>query len=133
VARKGLPHTTLSIYWFFGISSASKNKDETYKLINWLTNKENDKFDAFHGTVACRLSTYRNPEVLAQFPFYTNIEKLLSGETRTTPQIPEYAQVDDIIGVACSKAIAEERSAKAALDDAAAKVEDLMRKAGYYK
>ena len=76
---------------------------------------------------------YRDPEVLAQFPFYANIEKLLSGATRTTPQIPEYAQVDDIIGVACSKAIAEEMSAKAALDDAAAKVEDLMRKAGYYK
>ncbi|MBN1837505.1 MAG: sugar ABC transporter substrate-binding protein [Spirochaetales bacterium] len=133
VARKGLPHTTLSIYWFFGISSASKNKDATYELINWLTNKENDKLDAFNGTVACRLSTYRDPDVLAKFPFYANIEKLLSGETRTTPQIPEYAQVDDIIGVACSKAIAGEMSAKAALDDAAAKVEDLMRKAGYYK
>jgi multiple sugar transport system substrate-binding protein len=133
VAREGLAHTTLSIYWFMGISSASKNKDETYKLIKWLTNKENDKLDALNGTIACRISTYHDPEILAKFPFYANIEKLLQGETKTTPQIPEYAQVDDIIGVACSKAIAGEMSAKAALDDAAAKIEDLMRKAGYYK
>jgi multiple sugar transport system substrate-binding protein len=133
VSDKSVPHTTLSIYWFFGVSSASKNKAEAYKLVKWLTNKENDKLDAQNGTVACRLSTYKDPEILKQFPFYTNIENLLSGETKTTPQIPEYAQVDDLIGVACSKAIAGEMSAKGALDDAAKKVEQLMKDAGYYK
>jgi len=132
VARKGITPTTLSIYWFFGISSASKHKDEAYKLIKWLTNKENDKLDAQMGTIACRLSTFHDPEILEQFPFYTNIEKSLEGEVRTTPQVPEYAQVDDIIGVACSKAIAGQISAKEALDKAAEKVEELMKKAGYY-
>jgi ABC-type glycerol-3-phosphate transport system substrate-binding protein len=52
---------------------------------------------------------------------------------KTTPQIAEYAQVDDIIGVACSKVIAGEMGAKQALDQAAKDVEDVMRKAGYYK
>jgi len=132
VAREGMTPTTLSIYWFFGISSASKHKEEAYKLIKWLTNKENDKMDAQMGTVACRLSTYHDSEILVKFPFYANIEKLLSGGVKTTPQIPEYAQVDDIIGVACSKVIAGEMSAKEALDGAAKKVEALMKKAGYY-
>jgi len=132
VARESLTPTTLCGYWFFGISSASKHKEETYKLIKWLTNKENDKLDAQLGTVACRLSTYHDPEILAKFPFYVNIEKLLSGGVKTIPQIPEYAQVDDIIGVACSKVIAGEMSAKEALDGAAKKVEALMKKAGYY-
>ncbi len=132
IAKKGIPHTTLSIYWFFGISSASKHKDEAYKLVKWLTNKENDKLDAQMGTIACRLSSFHDPEILAQFPFYANIERSLQGETKTTPQIPEFAQVDDIIGVACSKVIAEEISAKEALNDAAKKVEQLMRDAGYY-
>jgi multiple sugar transport system substrate-binding protein len=133
VARKGMPHTTLSIYWFWAMSSASKHKEETYKLIKWLTNKKNDKMDAQMGTIACRLSTYHDPEILKQFPFYTNIENLLKGVTKTTPQIPEYAQVDDTIGVACSKVIAGEISAKDALDDAAKKVEALMKDSGYYK
>jgi multiple sugar transport system substrate-binding protein len=133
VYDKNIPHTTLSIYWFFGVSSASKHKEEAYKLIKWLTNRENDKIAALNGTIACRLSTFHDPEILKQFPFYTNIEKSLEGEVKTTPQIPEYAQVDDIIGVACSKVIAGAMSAKDALDDAAKKVELLMRDAGYYK
>jgi len=132
VSDKSITPTTLSIYWFWAVSKASKHPEEAYKLIKWLTNKENDKFDAQMGTIACRLSTYHDPEILDKFPFYTNIEKSLAGEAKTTPQIPEYAQVDDIIGVACSKVIAGEMSAKKALNDAAAKVEELMKKAGYY-
>jgi multiple sugar transport system substrate-binding protein len=132
VGNKSITPTTLSIYWFWGISSASRHKEETYKLIKWLSNKENDKLDAQMGTIACRLSTLHDPEILEQFPFYANIEKSLEGGVKTTPQIPEYAQVDDIIGVACSKVIAEEMSAKEALDGAAEKVEELMKKAGYY-
>lgn len=132
VANKNLTPTTLSGYWYWSISNTSKHKDEAYKLIKWLTNKENDKMDAFNGTVACRFSTYHDPEILAQFPFYTSIEATLESGTKSIPQIPEYAQVDDIIGVACSKVIAEEMSAREALDDAAEKVEELMKKAGYY-
>ncbi len=133
VADPSIPHTTLDIHWFLAISSASKNQDEAYKLIKWLCNKENDKEAAFMGTVACRLSTFHDPEVLAKFPFYSGIEEALSGEAKTTPQIAEYAQVDDLIGIACSKVIAGEKTAKEALDEAAKQVEELMAKAGYYK
>ena len=133
VADPNIPHTTLDIHWFFAISSASKNQDETYELVKWLCNKENDKEAAFMGTVACRLSTFHDPDVLEKFPFYSGIEAALAGEAKTTPQIAEYAQVDDLIGIACSKVIAGEKTAKEALDEAAKQVEDLMAKAGYYK
>jgi maltose-binding protein MalE len=49
------------------------------------------------------------------------------------PRVPEYAQIDDIIGVAASKVLAGQMTSKAALDEAAAKVEELMKNAGYYK
>ncbi len=132
VANKSITPTTLSGYWYWSISKASKHQDEAYKLIKWLTNKKNDKIDALNGTIACRFSTYHDPEILEQFPFYTSIEATLESGTKSIPQIPEYAQVDDIIGVACSKVIAEELNAKEALDDAAKKIEELMEKAGYY-
>jgi len=132
VANSSIKPTTLSVYWFFAISESSKNKAETYKLIKWLSNIENDKEASQMGTVGCRLSTYNDPEILKQFPFYKNIEASLASAVKTTPQIPQYAQVDDIIGVACSKVIANEMSAKEALDDAAKRVEEVMRKAGYY-
>ena len=133
VAREGLPHTSLDVYWYFGISTASKHPDEAYKLVKWLTNKENDKMDAKMGTIATRVSTFRDPEILQQFPFYANIEKSLASGVKTTPQVPEYAQIDDIIGVAASKVIAGQISAKAALDEAATKIDDVMKKAGYYQ
>ncbi|MCX6089500.1 MAG: extracellular solute-binding protein [Candidatus Atribacteria bacterium] len=128
-----ISHTTLDIYWFWAISSASKNQEEAYKLVKWLCNKKNDKEAAQMGTIACRLSTFKDPEILKQFPFYESIEKALAAETKTTPQIPEYAQVDDLIGIACSKVIAGEKTAKEALDEAAQQVEEIMKKAGYYK
>jgi multiple sugar transport system substrate-binding protein len=133
VAQKGIKPTTLSIYWFFGLSNYSKHKAETYKLMKWLSSRENDKQASQMGTIGCRLSTYNDPEILAQFPFYKNIEAALTSAVKTTPQIAEYAQVDDIIGVACSKVIAGEMGAKQALDQAAKDVEEVMRKAGYYK
>jgi multiple sugar transport system substrate-binding protein len=133
VAKKGIPHTTMLGYWYFAVSNASKHKDATYKAINWLTNKANDKLDAQNGTVGCRFSTYHDPEILKQFPFYPSIEKTLAAGTNTLPKVPEYAQIDDAIGVAVSKVLAGETTAKAALDDAAAKVDEMMKKAGYYK
>lgn len=133
VAKKGIAHTTMLGYWYFAVSSASKNKDATYKAINWLTNKANDKLDAQNGTVGCRFSTYHDPDILKQFPFYPSIEKTLAAGTNTLPKVPEYAQIDDAIGVAVSKVLAGESTAKAALDDAAAKVDEMMKKAGYYK
>ena len=133
VAKKGIPHTTMLGYWYFAVSNASKNKEATYKAIKWLTNKENDKLDALNGTVGCRISTYRDPDILKQFPFYPDIEKTLAAGTNTLPKVPEYAQIDDEIGVAVSKVLAGEAAAKSALDTAAANVEALMKKAGYYK
>jgi multiple sugar transport system substrate-binding protein len=133
VARKGIPHTTMLGYWYFAVSNASKHKDAAYKAINWLTNKANDKMDAVNGTVACRFSTYHDPEILKQFPFYADIEKTLASGANTLPKVPEYAQIDDAIAVAVSKVLAGQTTAKAALDDAAARVEEIMKKAGYYK
>lgn len=133
VAKEGIPHTTMLSYWYFAISNASKHKDATYAAISWLTNKANDKLDSQNGTIGCRFSTYHDPDILKQYPFYPNIEKTLAAGFNTVPRVPEYAQIDDIIGVAASKVLAGQMTAKAALDDAAGKVEELMKNAGYYK
>lgn len=132
VASKGMKHTTLEAYWFFAISSASRHKEESYKLIKWLTSKERDKEAAFAGAIGCRMSTFRDPEILAKFPFYADIEKTLASGYNSVPRIPEYARITDIIGVACSQAIAGEVSVKEALDDASKQVEAVMKEAGYF-
>jgi len=126
-----IPQATLDSYWGWAISNFSKHKDATYKLINWLSNVKNDKLDARMGTIATRLSTLRDPEMLKEFPVYGFIDKALEN-FHTVPRIPEYAQIDDIIGSAASKVIAQESTAKQALDQAAAQVNALMIKDGYY-
>jgi ABC-type glycerol-3-phosphate transport system substrate-binding protein len=47
--------------------------------------------------------------------------------------IPEWAQIGDMVGAAISSALAEEKTIKQALDDAADKARQIMKDAGYYK
>ena len=73
-------------------------------------------------------------EMLEKFPFYAEITKLLQeGAIYYAPPIAEYAQLADILSFALSEAIAGSKDPREALDKAANDVENMMRKAGYYK
>lgn len=133
VLKAGMPPVTFGVYWVWSIPKQGQNKDEAYKFIKWSLNRENDKLGAFKGTVACRWSTYTDPEVLAKMPAYATITELLKGKLVSPPRIPEYAEIDDLLSLAASQALVGEKTVKEALDEAARKVEKIVREAGYYK
>ena len=79
-----------------------------------------------------RYDNYRDPEMIEKFPFVTGIEVALSVNYFTPPKIPEHAQVNDVIGLAMSEVIAGQKDAQTALNEAEEKIDQIMRKAGYY-
>ena len=133
VAEEGMTPYTMDDYWVWSIGSASRHKQAVYDFIRWQVSRENDALTYTKGSgVGVRYDNYRDPEMIEQFPFVTGIEEALSVNYFTPPKIPEYAQVNDVIGLAMSEVIAGRKDARTALNEAEEKVDQIMRKAGYY-
>jgi maltose-binding protein MalE len=61
-----------------------------------------------------------------------DLVKTANQSGRTVPLLPEWAAIDQIIAEQLSIAFTGQESARDALNDAATKVEDYMKSAGYY-
>lgn len=133
-ARPDGKHVSQAGHWNWSISEQSKNKEEAYKLLKFLVSPDADKLVGLTGGISCRISNHNDAEMLEKFPFYAEITKLLQeGAIYYAPPIAEYAQLADILSFALSEAIAGSKDPREALDKAANDVENMMRKAGYYK
>lgn len=91
----GKPPASLSVFWTLGIGTGSKQKQAAFDFLHFLTQPERDKGIVQHGTVGVRLSTWRSPEVQAQFPAYSKIEEI-SLQARGLPRsrnLPDFAAV----------------------------------------
>ncbi|MFA6507512.1 MAG: sugar ABC transporter substrate-binding protein [Treponemataceae bacterium] len=118
--------------WAVGIPSSSKKKDDAFKFIQWLTGKHaGQKYLAAGGTPA-RISILQNPDNLKIRPELGLVGQSLNF-ARPKPAIKEWPQISDILQQAHASVIGEGKPVKASLDEAAARINDLMKKAGYYK
>ncbi len=61
-----------------------------------------------------------------------DLVRVANKEGRTVPLLPEWASIDQIIAEQLSIAFIGQKSARDALNDAASKVEEFMKSAGYY-
>jgi maltose-binding protein MalE len=53
--------------------------------------------------------------------------------TKERPGIPEIGQIIDVWGLAVSRVVTKDTDAQTALDDAAEKIEEILRDGGYIK
>jgi len=60
------------------------------------------------------------------------VESVKIADPDYRPRIPELPEVGDRIGIAIDEVMGGEKTAKEALDSAAADVEKIMEEAGYY-
>jgi multiple sugar transport system substrate-binding protein len=117
---------TLNVYWAFTIPSGSKQKDLAYEFIRFLASKQSDKITTLCGAIGCRRSTWYDDEVLRKWPFYAILERLHEN-AESTPQIPEYAKINEVLNKAIDDAVNLRKTVKEALDDAAIKVKEILR------
>lgn len=124
-------HSTLNIYWVIGIPTGSQQKDLAYQFLRHCATPEMDKITAQSGGTGVRRSTWRDPSIQAQFPYYAMLEAAHEN-AKSPPRIPEYPAINEIFNQMQHAVVTEAKSVGQALDTAAREVESIMRAAGYY-
>jgi len=120
-------HTSLTSLYGLTIPSSSDNKELAYQFIRHTASPEMDKVTTTNGASGCRLSTWRDPEVLRDQSFYPITEKINTGNVNTLPQIPEYTEFNEIMNETVEKVVVEQSAVPGeALDEAADRTRELL-------
>lgn len=126
-------------FWTFsvGISAFSKNKDDAYKALAFLTSE--DALRSFNETSGWPYTTYpsilHSPTLTDKWPeeMLAQIEaSFTDADPHYFPYIPELVEFMDRIGTAASASIAGTTTTDAALEDLQSWATERMTRAGYY-
>jgi multiple sugar transport system substrate-binding protein len=116
--------------WAWIIPSAANNKVDGYKFIEWLTSKEGAVLWALNGGIPSNSDALSDPEVVAQIPQFALLAKAMPYRHLfpiTTVSPIMITAFNDAVNASVAGVIAP----KDALDEAAAKMEEALRDAGY--
>jgi multiple sugar transport system substrate-binding protein len=121
--------------WALSITATSKNKDASWQLIQWATNKEMAKKVQLMGVTVKRTSVLTDPDVLTKLPTGYGDVALAAGKTGkpySSPMITSSQEARDEIGNVLTKSI--ETGGDASIDALAKactqKINALMAKSG---
>lgn len=130
VHQPGKPLGACQGGWGLGISSQSPHPEAAWEALRYLTSPEMQKrFALKTGKIPTRKALFQDPEVLAQFPYYSALYPILEQAT-LRPPITQYAQASDILQRYLSAALTGKLTAEAALAKAAAETRQLLTGAG---
>jgi ABC-type glycerol-3-phosphate transport system substrate-binding protein len=125
-----IKRTTGGSQWGWGIPAGAKNPMAAYKFIEWLTSKEGATLWALNGGIPGNTQALSDPAVVAQIPQF----KLLAEVMPYRQIVPPTTVTSDMvttINEAVVAAVTGTKPPQQALDDAAAKLKDMLEKAGY--
>jgi len=98
----------------FGVPVDSKNMEAAWEFIKFMTGKRFMKNAAMRGAIVTRKSIYTDPEVLEKHPIYDlHLKSLEISWYR--PRLVRYAELQETIGLAVSRAFVGEMSSQEAL------------------
>jgi multiple sugar transport system substrate-binding protein len=116
--------------WGLAINAdVDKNKQEAaWAYIKWVTSPAIQKELNLQGASSyIRKSTLKDPDLLAKYPYLPVIaESFEHGNGEYRPRIPQYPEIQDILGDAVNAVLAGDRDPKQALDAAQAKAQALF-------
>jgi multiple sugar transport system substrate-binding protein len=79
------------------------------------------------GATGCRLSTWRDPEVLQNQSFYAITSEINTGNVNTLPKMPQYTEFNDILNEAVEAVVVDQSATPAeALAEAADRTRELL-------
>lgn len=116
--------------WGLSINAViDKDRQEAaWKVIKYLCGKEGQKELAMLGSGGfIRMSSLKDPDLLKKFPFLPVLDasfRKANGDYR--PRVPEYPEIQDLLGTAVNAVLAGNADPKAALDDAQARAKELF-------
>lgn len=83
--------------WGLGISTTSKHPEEALKAIQYFTSLDVQRsFTLETGNLSSRRELFSDPQVIAKYPHYANLEKVANSAV-LRPSIAQYAQASDLL------------------------------------
>lgn len=110
--------------WGWAIPTSSPHKDDAWKFIKWVESPAVAKERALMGGAPTRYDVFGDADVLAKFPHYQKVETILEHATML-PILEQMPALIETLGRELSEAVTGSKSAKDALDAAAAEIKDL--------
>jgi multiple sugar transport system substrate-binding protein len=127
---KGLPKKYGVGGWGMAINADvdDKHKEAAWLWIKWLTSPAIHKEFNLKGAGSyLRISETHDADLKAKFPFVTVLDEVFAhGDGEYRPRIPQYPQIQDILGTAVNAVLIGNTDPKKALDDAQAQAEKLF-------
>jgi multiple sugar transport system substrate-binding protein len=121
--------------WGLGIpkNADPAKKAAAWRALTWLTSKKVNKYEVQKYQIdANRISTFKDPELLKEFPYLTDsAEAIATASTLPTSNINETFQLNDIMNVEFNKALIGGQDAKTACANVQTQWEAVLRKGGH--
>jgi multiple sugar transport system substrate-binding protein len=128
---KGLPTQYGIGGWALAINAdiSDEEKAAAWHFIKWITSRPVHKDFNMRGAGSyLRKSEMTDPDLLAKYPFLPVLaESFEKGNGDYRPRIPQYPEIQDLLGTAVNAVLIGNADPKAALDDAQAKAEKLFK------
>lgn len=114
--------------WGLGISKSTRYPQEAWKAIQYFTSEEAQRqFVLKAGFVPSRRSLFTDPQIVAKYPHYPQLLKVLE-KAVLRPPIAQYAQASDILQRYLSAALTNRLSGEKAMKQAAQETRRLLGK-----
>ncbi len=114
--------------WHWAIPHNAANKDAAWKFISWLTSPAVDKERVIMGGAPIRTSVITDPEVWEKGfgeQYYATVLSILE-DAEPLARGERAEEIIEVVGTELNAAVAGQKTAKQALDDAASQVEEIL-------
>ena len=116
-SQEGHAHISLSVFWALAMGSGSSKKEIAWNFLRFIARPERDLGMTKHGTVGVRLSTWRDADLQARIPAYSQIEAISLG-ARQLPVGPQMAEFAAIVDSVVTRALTTQDASAAILEAA---------------
>lgn len=121
--------------WGIGIPSDSKNKEAAFLWLQYVSSKEFQRRWVLAGGVPTRTSAFVDPEIRKKWGWMDVAHYFMMYQALPDfrPSLPEWAEIDDIMGTEIFRAWMGEITVAQAMKNSQQKTEALMERVGYYE
>ena len=113
--------------WLIAIPRDAKSVEGAFDFLVWATAREQMKQSALRGNPPTRRSVFNDPELLAKFPAYPAQLRSLEN-SRPRPRTPLWNEIENAFGIYLSKANSGELSPEEAMNQANAKISEIIER-----
>lgn len=135
-AMHPMKHNRLSESGGFGLAipANSSNPEAAFLLMQWMTSKEVERKVIENGGAPFRMSSVEDPMLQEKYPEFAVLAKQLPHVNPDwRPIIPEWGEINNMMGIAVNQVLTGEKEPQEAMDDIVPPIREIMVRAGYIK